>query len=770
MYSIYARINDHSVCLHDDTVSNSDVKVIDPVLTLEDSSAGSLTFKLAPNNIGYTEQEIETTMAKSISSNGTVTYETVTETVDLVGRMRSTITVYRDGVEIWEGRVLSEDRDFQNLRDIYCEGELAYLNDTCQPQRQYHDLTIRQFLEAVLKLHNSRVEDSKKFYIGSVTVNDNNDSGYRTTNFEKTMETVNNLVAENGGHLRIRKVNGKRYLDYLADYPNTSSQQIKFGSNLLDFTCSWDMSQLCTVVMPTGHVVQEAGTSTVGNPLTPLNSGGVPTTGQLLYVDSNTGRIEIKAEASLSGYRTAEYVVKPGNNYYVSCRLHGGYVAYAMYILSGGTYMVHTYQTAGSASQLGFTDYVDQKIEIPAGVTRLIVCGFGTDIPVSVKNEIEAEEEFDEYLTVEDVNTDGDWHQKGSVYIVNQEMVSKYGWIEKQLSLSDIEDKNELYKTAKTYLQDGQFDEMTIEISAIDLSIMGIDVAAINLLDKVRVISEPHDLDKLFPVTKLEIPLNKPSEQKFTIGTNTQQNLTSVNNDINEQLLAKITATPSATLASAQRNAAMLINTATTGFITFIMDESTGKPKELLITDEADYTKAQHVWRWNINGLGYSNKGYNADQYLSAMTMDGAIVADRITTGQLSSITIRGCDAVFGGMDNRDGTILIKSGNSTGYCVQLRDGGIFFGYLNSDGTIDEFGKIQDNKVYGIDGEYVRGLVIDSKVIALDVDNIWVSSKSSYSGGGTDALGGRTETLQVCLMDGNGSIYSIPLTFRHGILM
>lgn len=768
MYSIYSSIGGHTVCLYDDTVSNPSVKVIEPVLTLEDSSAGSLTFKLAPNNIGYSEITVEDEMVDHVDSGGEVVKKKVTRTLDLVARMQSTIRVYRDGEEIWEGRVLSEERDFQNLRSIYCEGELSYLNDTCQPQRQYHDITLRQFLETVIALHNARVDESKQFTVGAVTVSDNLDISYRYTQFEKTMEVVNNLVNDYGGHLRIRKVNGVRYLDYLAEYPNVNSQQIKFGSNLLDFTCSWDMSELCTVVMPTGHVVREATSTTIGDPIAPINPDGVPTTGQFLYVERSTNRIELKADPSLAGYRTAEYVVEPGKNYYVSCRLHGDLVMYAIYTINQlGQYEVLDYKQAGSGSQIGYTDLIDQKINIPLGGSRVIVCGWGTDVPVMLKGEIEATEGLDEYLTVEECANDGSWHQQGSVYVTNQELITKYGWIEKQIAFSEVEDKDVLYQNAKTYLKDGQFDEMTIEISAIDLSIFGVDYERIKLLDQICVISEPHDLNRLFPVTKLEIPLDDPSGQKFTIGSKTGQTLTSVNNDVNEDMLAKISAVPSETLVSAQKNAAQLINMATNGYITLINDED-GNPKELLITNEKDYTVAQRVWRWNINGLGYSNHGYNASQYVSAMTMDGAIVADRITVGTLASIKIRGCTAVFGGMDNTDGTVLIKSGDSSGFCVELRNGGIYFGYLNQNGTIDTVGHIRDDKVFMVDGQPKRGIVIDGSILALDISHMWVSEKSSYDSGDMKTMGAFSGKLYA-YADPSGSTI-VDLNFRHGILM
>lgn len=50
---------------------------------------------------------------------------------------------------------------------------------------------------------------------------------------------------------------------------------------------------------------------------------------------------------------------------------------------------------------------------------------------------------------------------------------------------------------------------------------------------------------------------------------------------------------------------------------------------------------AQKVWRWNLNGLGYSSTGINGT-YQTAMTQDGQIVADFITAGTMSAERITG--------------------------------------------------------------------------------------------------------------------------------
>lgn len=73
--------------------------------------------------------------------------------------------------------------------------------------------------------------------------------------------------------------------------------------------------------------------------------------------------------------------------------------------------------------------------------------------------------------------------------------------------------------------------------------------------------------------------------------------------------------------------------------VRFIYDAN-GSLQEIVILDTDDITTATKVWRWNSGGLGYSSNGY-AGPYSLAMTQNGAIVADFITTGTLTAALIR---------------------------------------------------------------------------------------------------------------------------------
>ena len=95
---------------------------------------------------------------------------------------------------------------------------------------------------------------------------------------------------------------------------------------------------------------------------------------------------------------------------------------------------------------------------------------------------------------------------------------------------------------------------------------------------------------------------------------------------------------PSSILEQAQENATSLITQAMGGYVY-------KTNSELYIMDNEDPNQAVHVWRWNINGLGYSSTGINGN-YGLAMTMDGSIVADFITTGHLNTSVIEGYDSI----------------------------------------------------------------------------------------------------------------------------
>nr|DAD95442.1 MAG TPA: tail protein [Siphoviridae sp. ctY1p61] len=78
------------------------------------------------------------------------------------------------------------------------------------------------------------------------------------------------------------------------------------------------------------------------------------------------------------------------------------------------------------------------------------------------------------------------------------------------------------------------------------------------------------------------------------------------------------------------------------GYVIFRRNDA-GQLVEQFISDSLDLQTAKNVWRWNLGGLGFSSSGVNGP-YRLAITQDGRIVADFVTAGILTAITIQSMD------------------------------------------------------------------------------------------------------------------------------
>lgn len=207
-----------------------ELALINPVVELEENKAGSFSFKMPPEHPLYSS----------------------------VKRRKSVMQVYQDDELLFSGMCIEVKEDFYKRKDIYCEGELSYLNDSVQRPNRYQDVSVRGLLEAYILNHNAQVEEEKRFTVGMVTVTDNNNSLYRYTNMNSTMQELKeDLVDDLGGYLRIRHKDGVKYIDYLADSMNTNSQVIRLGENLIDFNSNIDSSEIATAIIPLGNLLEE---------------------------------------------------------------------------------------------------------------------------------------------------------------------------------------------------------------------------------------------------------------------------------------------------------------------------------------------------------------------------------------------------------------------------------------------------------------------------------------------------------------------------------
>lgn len=233
MYTIYA----DGKALYSPNLVNEGYGVISPKLTVELNKAGSLTFILPPTNLMY----------------------------DSIQKLKTIITVIQDSEEIFRGRVLHDEKDFYNRKDVYCEGELAFLLDSIQrPYTFQGDIPVlfRKFIAN----HNEQVDEEKQFTVGTITVTDpNNYINRENSDYSTTWDAINDkLIDTHGGYLRPRYQNSIRYIDLVAEYGSASSQVIEFGVNMLDISEYISAEDVFTVLIPLGAEQQDDDGNTTG--------------------------------------------------------------------------------------------------------------------------------------------------------------------------------------------------------------------------------------------------------------------------------------------------------------------------------------------------------------------------------------------------------------------------------------------------------------------------------------------------------------------------
>jgi phage minor structural protein len=189
-------------------------------------------------------------------------------------------------------------------------------------------------------------------------------------------------------------------------------------------------------------------------------------------------------------------------------------------------------------------------------------------------------------------------------------------------------------------------------------------------------------------VEKWEYPYY-PVNNKVVLSTETpkiQNQVVSLIDSVNNP-----TSTFQQIMQSAIANSTALITGNRGGYVVFHDANGDGVPDEILVMNTPSITTATKVWRWNASGLGYSKNGYNGN-YGLAMTMDGAIVADYITTGSLTANIIKaGILTDLKGkftLDMINGTLTMKDGTFSGTInASTITGGTVSGTTINGGTI-----------------------------------------------------------------------------------
>lgn len=462
MYTVYS----NTTCLMDPSIS---LLLIDPVLDLAMNEAGSFSFSIPASHPAY--EAIEHGMR---------------------------ITVSKDDEPIFYGRVNRIETDFYKTKSVEIQGELSYLADTIQRPAEYHDMSVRGFIQTLLDNHNA--QSAETFELGVVNITDPNDSLYRYTNYEDTLFCLMDKVINRlGGILQIRHENDHRYLDILSSYPRVCGQQIHFRENLMDYVCNSESTELATVVIPLGATLE------------------------------------------------------------------------------------------------------DRQIEA-----------------------------LDERVSIAAVNNQKD-------YLEAPTAIAKYGRICKVVTFEDIHTPSLLKTKGQEWLEHNQYEDLQLEISAVDLSMLDVSVDDFRLLDRIRIQSDYHQIDEVFPLTSMTIHLLQPDQNLYHLGGK-PISFTSSSRASQVSITQKVQAlrTPNSLLEEAKEQATQLLTTfGKYGHVVQVQDEQ-GQIQEICIIDTEDLETAQNVWRWNMGGLGFSSNGY-AGPYETAMTMDGTIAGNMVAANSIAA-------------------------------------------------------------------------------------------------------------------------------------
>lgn len=392
-------------------------------------------------------------------------------------------------------------------------------------------------------------------------------------------------------------------------------------------------------------------------------------------------------------------------------------------------------------------------------------------IPLGATLDTQTIPGLDERLTIKTAYPDT-MHDQGTDYVYSSQAVLNYGWIEKVVIFEDVTTVAALLAKGEKYLQEVQFENLVIQAKAIDLGLTDDEFNKFRLYDSIRVVSAPHGLDAYFMLTKLQIHLNNPEQDSITLGMSGKHSLTARTAGSNDEIMRIVNELPTSNwVQSAIDNATALITGAEGGYVVFDYD-SQGRPKEIRIQDALN--NPSKIWRWNQNGFGYSSS--SGQTYTTAITMDGAIVADFITSGTMVADRVRGGEFLVGGSGTAaQGAIYVKnSSNQT--LITIDKNGISF----ANGGDSPFTQITRNTVTTA---FVNALNVTAKYIStsnlvaagfseiggFNVNNVAIWSKNSATlgaevqvlandsaTGATWTVDGVTANLAFCVLRNNGS--------------
>ncbi len=506
-YKVYAGTQtavgvwDTKACIYDPTgedLRTTATLLISPTLTREAGEAGSFEFTLPLGNVAHSALQ----------------------------KLKTIVEVEQDGTPIWRGRVMSHDMDFYLRQKVYCEGELAYLNDTALTPYRYQNISIREFLENVIRNHNSQTDKYKAFTVGDVTVFADGPQEPFKTVYMRGCVAKYHRDSDDEVDYWLEDADGRWLCDTSRDY-DLPAGYINGGSVIR--IVSNDGRDPSSPSYVTTYTVERNVAYKNGNfyslstvqkdskyiytvDTTPLAGWRLTDDGAIQLYNPSTGRWSV-----CTGYYLHDFDASTnealdfgdGKNFGTTWDILQSELTNVY-----GGYLVVRYSDDGK------TRYLDYLADVAESNTQTIE--FGVNM-LDLNNYVKADNIVTRVIAV-GYKTKGWWIFKSTKTIQetanDRAAQSVYGIITrvividgKSITRQKLLDaaNEELRKNLRYY--DG------IEVSAIDLRDAGINTERLSWMKKTRIISKPHGLDTWLVLTKVVEPLDAPDKKKFTFGT-----------------------------------------------------------------------------------------------------------------------------------------------------------------------------------------------------------------------------------------------------------
>ena len=205
---------------------------------------------------------------------------------DRLKKLKSVFEVSDEIGVIFRGRMTEDSADFYNSKAVDLEGAMAYFNDSKVRPYVFPDDFIEDegyiaaaesgnviafYLGWLIDQHNAQVEPFQRFKLGKVTVTDpNNYLSRADSSYPSTWETLKSKLFDSaiGGYLCPRYEDDGNYIDYLAEFELTNTQEIVFGENLLDLKTDSSATETYSAIIPIGATIKTETTDEEGNTVT----------------------------------------------------------------------------------------------------------------------------------------------------------------------------------------------------------------------------------------------------------------------------------------------------------------------------------------------------------------------------------------------------------------------------------------------------------------------------------------------------------------------